>query len=175
MFRTLKLAVLTFLLVACSNTYYVEDYKPKSTIDSEKPHLLESRFTTVEYTGFNLHLEWLTYDNKVINKAPYKLYFVLEPKDSSFAKIEIVSVEIDSDKGKRYTFEKGMIPFSLSNNKTLERSWHILEPPFKFDFNGGEVVSTKIEIKVIYEESSETHFLEHEWHPIRVKHYAPVV
>lgn len=175
MLRNVLVLLLLSLIASCRNTYFVESYKPKAVIGLDDTSLLESRFTSLSYEGFILHLEWFTYDNEVINKLPYKLFVVLEPLNDLVLGIEFLDVLVTSSKGYKYEFINGIIPFSLSNNSELKRSSITLEPAFEFDFHGNERIKTEMRLLVKYKDSTHTYTIEHEWHPVRVKMYAPVV
>ena len=169
------ISILVFLLMSsCSNEYYVNAYKTEHEINSLNDELLQSRFTTEEFKDFNLHLEWNTYDNQIINKAPYKLYLVLEPKSNYIKKIEINSVNLLSSKNTSYIVGSRKWPVMLANINN-KRDSVIFNPPFNFDFNNNEQIESIIEIKVIYKDKAVLKKLRHKWIPIKVKKYAPFV
>lgn len=168
------LPIIALVLAGCTNEYYVEAYKSEAEISSQNENLLKSRFTEVEFDGFRLFLEWYTYDNKTINRAPYKLFVVIEPKNSSFDAISIESININSNLNIKYEISpKIKFPVVLSNKGALTRSSYTFEPAFDFRFKKKEVIETEIRVKVLG--SGNVEMIKHKWFPIRVKHYAPII
>lgn len=166
--------IIVFTLVGCSNEYYVEAYKSEAEISSKNEDLLRSRFTEVEFDDFNLFLEWFTYDNSTINKAPYKLFIVIEPKNLNFEAVSIESIAIKSSFNNEYKISpKIEFPVIISNKGIAKRSSYTFEPAFDFRFKKEEVIDTEITVKVL--SGGETKVIKHKWLPIRVKHYAPIV
>ena len=167
-------AIVLFALFGCTNEYYVEAYKSESEIHSQDEHVLRSRFTEVEFDDFFLFLEWFTYDNNTINVAPYKLFVVLEPKNSNVESVSIESVEIKSSLNNKYDiFPEVEFPVIIHSKGVSKRSSYTFEPAFDFKFKKEEVIESEIRVKIL--KSGETKVIRHKWLPIRVKHFAPIV
>lgn len=154
-------------------TYYVEDYKPEAIVSRGDIEELQSRFTALDFKHATLHLEWYTYDNRKINRGPYKLRMSLGSQSPDFQHLEIDEIEIESDRGVSYHFaETIQWPIVL---KAVGSQPHILEPSFPFQFHQHEIIITKFKIRIHSHQSVEEKTINMKWLPVRVKHLAPLV
>ena len=172
--RALLLCFISFFLVSCSNEYYVKAYKTESEIHRGDQVELRSRFSTIEFEGLYLHLEWYTYDNFIINRPPYKLFVVSEPKSSDFERIEVVEISLSSSLGREYVIDSGVFPVTLKN-ENMKRDSHTFEPALSFRFGKKEKISSSIKIRIFTKNSVLEKELKLRWEPVKVKHYAPII
>ncbi|SMF67029.1 hypothetical protein SAMN02745866_04288 [Alteromonadaceae bacterium Bs31] len=172
--RALSLYFISLLLLSCSNEYFVKAYKTESEIRRGDQVELLSRFSTIEFKDLYLHLEWYTYDNFIINRPPYKLLVVSEPKSSDFERIEIVDVALSSSLGREYSIDSGVLPVTLKN-ENMGRDSHTFEPALSFRFGKKEKISSIIKLIIFTKNGVLEKELNLRWEPVEVKHYAPIV
>lgn len=165
-------------------SYSVQTYKPFPFPPQEQ---LADRFALFPTKFGTIGIEWNTYDNKVINAPPYKLTFSIRDNISydrpgsykdreKFEKVEYVlidKIQIKSDSQKTYTIsDSHAFPIKLDRDKYYIE----LEPAFGFDFQGGEIVHTQIDIRFKLKTGEMVpESLTTEWHPIAIDDFAPVV
>ncbi|QBG47702.1 hypothetical protein EGM51_09965 [Verrucomicrobia bacterium S94] len=170
------LVVAFFAWLINMSSYYVEAYKPESSVISKNQDELHHRFTTFEYEDANIHLEWYTYDNQKINVAPYKLFVVVEPKSEELKKVNITSISISSSLGEIYEFSPStQWPTVLNVTNVDRRVSHTFEPGFMFKFEEKEEISTQVEFEIKTKDKVRKETIDIKWVPIRVKHAAPIV
>ena len=77
----LAIGILSIIILSNNSIYYVQAYKSELEIAQNDLEALRSRLTPIDINDLALGIEWNTYDNKVINQAPYKLFFVIKSID----------------------------------------------------------------------------------------------
>lgn len=158
--------------------YYVEAYKPVGIVNSNNLEKLQDRF--VEYTISNaiLYMEWNTYDNKKINKSPYKLFIKTKPNTHEVESISILDISIVSslkersyqfsDKFPIYVYQKMELDIESINSKKFE-------PAFHFNYEANEEIEVIIKLEVIHNGIREENVIRDTFKPVKIKHYAPLV
>lgn len=159
-----------------ASTYYVEAYKPEDVVASKDAAALRDRFTTFELDLARVHLEWNTYDNDVINEAPYKLLVVVEPLAPELRAVQISSLEVTSSLGSEYAFDESIewpIIAEIAGD-TTRLSWKF-DPGFMFRFDDQEIVSSRVVLAFDDGAHLSEHSLDVRWMPVHVRHVAPIV
>lgn len=187
--KKLFFGVLIFLLIALisaitlffvglyvKSTYYVETYKPEQIALRGIQKELQSRFYDVNMNDYTLNIEWFTYDNKVINKPPYNLFLVIDPKNNKVNKVYIDKIKVSSTLDKQYKFDKELprIIYKRTDG-VLNRQSYKFSESFDFQFDSKEQIVLTFTIVTEYDDQTISKDFEIKFLPIKVKHYAPIV
>lgn len=158
------------------STYYVEDYKPKSVVESHNQEALLARGYPFEFRHVTVDLEWFTYDNGTINIAPYELFVVVKPKSTRLRRIDIVSVSLKSSLNRHYSFSPStQWPVVMDIKNCNDLVSHTFKPAFWFQFDKKEEISTRIELLIHTVDEVKREMIDVQWVPVRVKHRAPLI
>jgi hypothetical protein len=150
----------------------VFEYKPTELIEENNRTLLKNRLNKFEYESVNVFLEWSTFDNNIIHRPPYKLYLVIEPRDSSLKRVLVTGIEVKSDLQTYEVQDSWPVEMSIEYGK---RTSHLFEPAFLFNFRDNENVRTKIDFEFISKNGIMKESLVTKWAPISVTHVAPIL
>jgi hypothetical protein len=179
---TIAAAVLLLLGGGCYACMYelttkrVHAYKPAEAVKRGDPEELRPRSSAFRDHAAAIDLEWYTYDNKVYDRPPYKLFIRIEPKVPDLVRVMVDEVRIQSSLGRVYEFSDTLrwpVPIDVDHEKGYGVT--VLGPAFTFGYDEGEEITTRIRLRMVTPSGERAVVLETRWVPVLVTRFTPVV
>jgi hypothetical protein len=151
-----------------------EEYRPDFLVESLTMDSLARRPMTLRHSSVELTLSWSTFGNDTFGKGPYRLRILARPIAENFEAVVFDSLRIESDRAV-YTFTDTMTwPLRIARSGA---AWtdRYLDPPFDFDYRGGEAVETRFWYRIENSYDTLASFEEIRWVPVRIKQFVPIV
>jgi hypothetical protein len=157
-------------------TYRVHAYKPAEEVRRGDPEELRMRLSAFPDPAANIELEWYSYDNKVINRPPYKLFIRIEPRVPDLQRVMVDEVRIQSSLGRVHEFADTIRwPVAIPIDHEEGYGTALLEPAFMFGYGEGEEITTRIRLRMVTTSGERSVVLETRWLPVRVTRFTSVV
>ena len=163
-----------WMALSAATTQVVEDYRPDYQVERLSRDSLARSVTRLQHNSVDLELSWSTFGNERFGKGPYRLRILVRPKAPNFQALVFDSIRVESGV-REYAFSD-TLPWPLRIPRP-ERAWtdRYLDPAFDFDYNGGEVVETRLWYHIENTYDTLRHLEETTWVPVRIKRFVPIV